>query len=209
MRLAPISAGPVARSCALIFTVAAILAAQSQTDPALPGSISNPDPLTVGEKFNLRVVGTFSWRGLIGPALGAGVSHARLVPREWGGGVEGYADRFGSAFGTSLSRQSMAFVLESALHEDPRYIPSNEKAFGARMKSVIVQTFMTRTDSGHRRFATSRFASAFAAGQLANAWQPASNGEVSDGAIRGVIMIGGDAAFNFMQEFFPFARPRH
>ncbi|MGA7413599.1 MAG: hypothetical protein WBW33_24200 [Bryobacteraceae bacterium] len=53
-----------------------------------------------------------------------------------------------------------------------------------------------------------RVGSAFATGQLVNAWQPGSTGSVGDGFMRGAIMLGGDAGYNFLQEFVPFLRPR-
>ncbi len=164
--------------------------------------------LSAGEKFQTRITQTFGPYGFLGVGLGAAIAHARNVPEEWGQGFEGYATRYGSAFGTSLSRQTMAIVLESALHEDPRYFPSREKGFGLRFKNVLKQSILTRTDSGKFRFAFSRYTSAFGAGQLANTWQPKSNGRVQDGLERGVITLGADAAVNFLQEFIPFMRNR-
>ncbi len=102
----------------------------------------------------------------------------------------------------------MMFVLESALHEDPRYFPSEEKGFRARIKNVLLQTLVARTDSGGHRFAYSRIAAAFANGQLINAWQPPSTGGVSNGVVRGFIGLGSDLGYNFLQEFIPFVRPR-
>jgi len=102
----------------------------------------------------------------------------------------------------------MLFAMESTLHEDPRYFPSEDKGFKARLKSVLVQTVTTRTDYGTRQIAYARIGSAFAAGQLSNAWQPRSTSSVGDGFLRGAIMLGGDAGYNFVQEFVPFLRPR-
>jgi hypothetical protein len=102
----------------------------------------------------------------------------------------------------------MAFALEAALHEDPRYFPSTEKGFKSRIKNVLLQTVVTRTDSGGQRFAYSRIATAFGTGQLVNAWSPNSTSTIHGGFIRGLIILGGDAGFNFLQEFVPFTRPK-
>ncbi len=185
-----------------------LLSAQSANLPAQLGPTMSASPMDVEQKFDYRVVQSFGLRGFLGAGMGAAIGQARNVPREWGQGVEGYATRYAAGFGTNLSRQSMAFALESALHEDPRYFPSKERGFRARAKNALLQTLVTRTDSGGQRFAYSRIASAFGTGQLANTWAPNSTGSIHGGFIRGFIILGGDAAYNFLQEFIPFARPR-
>ena len=185
------------------------MAAQNLTDlPAQIGPTISAPPLSVSEKFDYRIVQSFGLRGVAGSAFGALIGQARDSPYEWGQGFEGFTDRFASGFGGNLGRQGIQFVLETALHEDPRYFPSKEKGFKKRMKNVLLQTLVTRTDSGGHRFAYSRIAGAFANGQLVNAWQPASTGSVGDGVTRGLIGLGSDLRYNFLQEFVPFMRPR-
>ena len=184
------------------------LAQSSVNLPAQVGPTMTAKPFSVGEKFDYRIVQAFGARGFIGAALGSAIGQARDVPYEWGQGFSGYATRYAASFGTNLSRQSMAFALESALHEDPRYFPSRDKAFKARIKNVLLQTVVTRTDSGGERFAYARIGSAFGTGQLANTWAPKSTGTVGGGFLRGVIILGGDCGYNFLQEFVPFTRPR-
>jgi hypothetical protein len=186
----------------------AFLAAQGVNLPAYLGSTMSAPPLTTGEKFEYRITQSFGLRGVAGAAFGGLVGQATNTPSEWGQGVSGYATRFASGFGENLSRQSMAFALETALHEDPRYFPSTEKGFKSRIKNVLLQTVVARTDSGGERFAYSRIASAFGTGQLVNAWSPNSNSTIHSGFIRGLIILGGDAGYNFLQEFVPFIRPK-
>lgn len=176
--------------------------------PAQVGPTLSAPPLSVSEKFDYRVVQSLGLRGFAGPVFGALIGQARNSPSEWGQGFEGFADRYASGFGGNLGRQGIQFLLETALHEDPRYFPSKEKGFKKRMKNVLLQTLVTRTDSGSHRFAYSRIAGAFANGQLINAWQPASTGSVGDGVMRGFIGLGSDLGYNFLQEFVPFMRPR-
>jgi len=173
----------------------------------LPNTISAP-PFTVADKFDYRVIQTFGIRGLVGAFVGSSIGQATGTPYAWGGGVEGFAKRYASAFAGNVSRQSFAFVLESALHEDPRYFPSQERTFKARLTNAMKQVFICKTDSGRSSFAYGRVGSAFAAGQLVNAWQPGSNGKVTDGLERGVFSLGGDFGYNLLQEFFPSLRPR-
>lgn len=179
-------------------------------DPPQPGQLANTmqaDPLSVHGKFEADVEQSLGLRGLLGAAIGASIGQATNTPGEWGQGAGAYGERFASSLGGSLSRQTFSFVLESALHEDPRYFPSTEHTKKARIWNVLKQTFVTRTDAGGSSFAYATVISAFGAGQLVNTWQPKSNGHVSDGIERGFITLGLDAASNLMQEFIPRLRP--
>lgn len=164
-------------------------------------------PLSVGRKFKVDVVQSFGFRGLLGAAIGASIGQATNTPGEWGQGADAYGERFASSLGGSLSRQTFSFVLETALHEDPRYFPSTERTKKARFWNVVKQTVITRTDSGGSSFAYATVISAFGAGQLVNTWQPKSTSHVSDGIERGFITLGLDAASNLAQEFIPRLRP--
>jgi hypothetical protein len=183
----------------------------AQNPVNLPGQVGptmTANPLTVAEKFDYRVVQSFGLRGFAGAAAGAAIGQGRDVPKEWGEGWGAYATRYAAGFGTNVTRQSMAFGLETLLHEDPRYFPSEQKGFRARLKNVLLQTVVARTDSGKETFAWARMGSAFAAGQFVNLWEPKSTGTPGGGATRGCIILGGDLAYNFLQEFVPFVRPR-
>jgi len=162
--------------------------------------------LSVHEKFQIRVIETFGIRGILGSALGSGIAQWAGRPYEWGGGAEGYGHRYGSSFGNAISRQVFAFGLDSTLHEDSRYFPSNESDFGRRVKNVLKQVFIAKKDDGTATFAYSRVISAFGAGQVVNTWQPRSNNGVGDGLERGALSLAGDFGYFAVQEFFPFTR---
>jgi hypothetical protein len=169
---------------------------------------TNVPALTLGQKFDHHAAGTAGIQAFVGAGFGSALSQWSNTPSEWGQGFDGYSKRYASSFGSNLTRQALAFGLEGALHEDPRYFPSEDKRLSMRIKSVLLQTVMTRTDSGGRRFATARVGSAFITGQIVNAWQPPSNDGVGNGVIRGMITLSVDAASNLAQEFIPWLRPR-
>ena len=173
----------------------------------LPNTVSAP-PFTVRDKFDCRVVQTFGLRGFAGAAIGAAIGQGLDSPGEWGEEVGGFAKRYGSGFASNFSRQVFAFTLESALREDPRYFPSEDKSKKQRMMNALKQAVFAKTDSGGDTFAYGRVFSAFGAAQLTNVWQPRSTGSVGKGFLRGVISLGGDTVYNFLQEFVPFTRPR-
>ena len=165
-------------------------------------------PLSLAGKFKTDVTQSLGLRGLLGAAIGSAIAQGTNTPGEWGQGADAYGQRFASSFGGYLSRQTFSFVLETALHEDPRYFPSTEHGKKARFWNVVKQTLITRTDSGRSTFAYATVISAFGAGQLVNTWQPNSTGHVSDGIERGFITLGLDATSNLFQEFVPRLRPR-
>ena len=182
----------------------------AQAGPPQPGQLPNTisaSPMTAADKFDYRVVQTFGLRGVVGGIVGATIGQAHNSPTEWGGGVEGFAKRFGSGFGTNISRQTFSFVLENALREDPRYFPSEDRSMKQRAWNSVKQVFWTKTDSGGSSFAYARIGSAFGASLFTNVWQPNSTGSFGDGMKRMGIMFGGDLGYNLMQEFFPFTRP--
>jgi hypothetical protein len=203
-----------------------LLMAQSQQQPSSPppqpGQVQPPGappqalqipntesapPFTVRDKFDYRVVQSFGLRGFVGAAISAAFGQAQDSPHEWGGGVEGFAERYGSGFAGNASRQTFAFVLESAFHQDPRYFPSEDKSKKQRVLNALKQVIVCKQDDGAASFAYARVFSDLGAGQFANLWQPRSTGGVGNGFKRGFIGLGGDAAYNFMQEFVPFTRP--
>jgi len=165
-------------------------------------------PFTVADKLDYRVVQTFGLRGVVGSAVSAAIGQARNSPYEWGQGVQGFAERFGSGFAGNLSRQTFAFAIESALHEDPRYFPSEEKSVKLRILNAAKQVIICKTDDGNSSFAWGRVVSVFAAGQFVNIWQPNSIDGIGNGIERGFIGLGADFSYHMMQEFIPFMRPR-
>jgi len=180
-------------------------------DPPQPGQLANTmqaTPLSVSGKFRADVIRSLGLQGFAGAAIGAGFGQATNTPGPWGQGADAFGKRFASALAGTMSRQTFAFVLESATHEDPRYFPSTEHSKKARFWNAMRQTFIVKKDSGRSSFAYASIISAFGAGQLVNTWQPDTNNGVGDGIERGFIVLGLDAASNLMQEFIPKFRPR-
>jgi hypothetical protein len=165
-------------------------------------------PLSVPEKFESRILSTFGPTKLIVVGFEAAYDQATNTPSEWKQGAEGFGKRYASEFGVSAARQVFAFSLESTLHQDPRYFPSREKGFSKRLKSVIKQTFIARRDSGSDQFAYARVGSALGAAFLSNTWQPKSTDTVGNAFSTFGVTIAGDGAYNFLQEFIPFFRPK-
>lgn len=221
---------PFCRAGFALLAGAFVVQAQQDTPPRQPGQLASPQagapktaqnpnqledltktvsapPFTVADKFSYRVVQSFGLRGLAGSLVGAAIGQANNSPHEWGQGVHGFAERYGSGLAGNVSRQTFAFALESAFHEDPRYFPSEDKTKKQRLVNALKQVIICKKDSGRSEFAYARVFSSFGAAQFVNVWQPPSTGSGADGIRRGFIGLGGDAAYNLMQEFLPFTRP--
>jgi hypothetical protein len=207
----------VARKPSLFCTLAVLVAfapalraqANSAPDPRQPGQLAGQfHSLTTRQKFDYRFWNTLSWRGLVGSAFGAGFDQIINSPKEWGQGIDGYGKRYASIFGGALTRQTLNFALETALHEDPRYFPLGGPSKKARIWQALSSTLVTRTDSGASSFAYGRVASAFATGQIVRSWQPASSSSFAYGVETGATSLGVDAAVNLIYEFIPSSRPK-
>lgn len=177
--------------------------------PRLPGQLSGPYvPLSSEDKFKYRFFEIASTRGVAFISMGAGFEQIEHTPKEWGGGMEGYAKRYASTFGAAIFEETTSFGLEAALHEDPRYFPLDGPSKKARLWSVLRQTFTTRTDSGATTFAYGRIGSELATGQVTRVWMPGSNNSALDGLRTTGISLGVDAALNMLYEFVPSSRPK-
>lgn len=195
----------------LVLSSCTFLVHAQSVPPRKPGVLANTytaDPLTVKDKFDYRLYRGFLTRGIIGSAVSAAIAQAADVPEEWEGGASGYGKRYAASIGVSASRQAITFAMETAFHQDPRYFPTTQTGFKARFGNVIKQVFIAKNDRGEAVPAYGKLIGAFGAGQLANAWQPASNNSVGDGLIRSAFIIGGDAGINLLTEFVPAFRKR-
>ncbi len=187
------------------------------SQPVAPGHLTSPGvdvasaykPYTVGQKFKADTHNVFGPIALIAVGVSAGFDQLTNTPSEWHQGAEGYGKRYASEFGDNAAHQYFGFVLQSALHEDPRYFPSADRSTKARIRSVIHQTFLAHKDSGGEEFAFARWGSAFGAGFLSDTWQPRSTSHVHDGLEEGGVLLGIDVGLNLAEEFIPFFRHLH
>ncbi len=175
-----------------------------ESDPALRNA--SFQPLSPKEKLVFYLNASFSPGGLLGSGLSAGVNQWRDYPKEWGQGAKGYGRRFAASVGQGTVKNSIRFVTATALHEDPRYFASDQKGFPRRVGHAIASVFVTRTDSGGRRFNVSGLAGAVGSEFIANQWYPPRLATTND-ALRGcAITLGLDAARNLAKELWPDVR---
>ena len=146
---------------------------------------------------------------LWGPwALGGTLAYAGLLqelnaPREWGDGWAAYGRRVASTEACGVIHGVLAYGLDSALHEDPRYFRSDHKGLWRRMAHAVRDTILTHTDSGGETFSTWRLGSAYGEAFLSNLWYPDRLDTVRLGFLQGSLRVGFDLVTNLSAEFWP------
>jgi hypothetical protein len=135
---------------------------------------------------------------------GAAIGQARGVPHEWGGGMEGFGKRLGSAFGTHVVKNTIQFGVATVRHEQMSYQPSREEGFAPRLKHALVSTVITpRTDREGNTIAAGHISGVIGAGFISRLWQPARLHTAASGFGTAGLIFAADAGGNVVHEFWP------
>ncbi|HEX4652385.1 MAG TPA: hypothetical protein VH250_12860 [Granulicella sp.] len=167
-------------------------------------------PLTLNQKFKLYEHQTFGPHALILPLFGAGIRMAHPptsypgYPKQWTDGAGAFGRLYGSALATQSTKRTARFLVDAAVHEDPRYQSAPLGANTAvRFVHAIAFTFVDRSDSGHSELAYGNFASAAAGGFVGMAYLPAGYNDASHAGERMGTEFLGLAVQNVAREFAP------
>jgi len=163
----------------------------------------NFDTLDVSGKLRFHSYNTYSPMAILGFAAYAGVLQAINTPEEWGQGAGPYAKRVASTAAWSGMHSAMAFGLDSALHQDPRYYRSESTGFWRRAGHALRGTILTHTDAGGETFSAWRVGSAYGAAFLSNVWYPDRLNTARLGFLQGSMGLGFDLIGNVGSEFWP------
>lgn len=161
------------------------------------------ESLSLDSKFMYHVQATAGPLALVGDAAYAGILQETDTPTKWGQGGAGYGRRFGITVANSAIRSTLAFGLDSTLHQDPRYFRSGGTGFWRRVGHAVRGTILTHTDSGTETLSTWRIGSAYGAAYLSNQWYPGRINTVKLGFSEGSLQMGFDLAGNLGAEFWP------
>jgi len=154
-------------------------------------------------KLQFHIVSAYGPESVVVAGAFAGYLQAIDSPQQWGQGGGAYAERLASTLAYTGVRNGLAFGLDSALHQDPRYYRSTNAGFWLRTRYVLHSTVFTHKDSGGETLATWRFASAYTAALIADEWRPGRSNRVGVGFKDGSTQIGFDLLSNFVTEFGP------
>lgn len=149
-------------------------------------------------------------KSIVGPsAIGKTLFGATLkqlrgdIPPEWGTGAEGFGKALAFKYLDRLSSHTIEFGVGALIGEDPRYFPSTNKAFWARVGHAVKASFFGHVEGGGERFAFARFAGAYGSAALSNLWLPSGSGGLGHTFGKGTKSIGEDIGSNLFKEFWP------
>jgi hypothetical protein len=154
------------------------------------------------QKFEL------AWKSSIDPvnvgvtAALAGLEQATNYFSGYGQGAQGYAKRFGAAYGTSvISTFIGGAILPSLFKQDPRYFYKGTGSRRSRLFYAIANAVICKGDNGHWQANYSYILGSLAAGGISNLYYPESDKDAALTFENSLIGFGATAANNILQEF--------
>ena len=165
--------------------------------------IPNAAPLSPKQKFEL------AWKSIIDPvSFGitgaiAGIQQSDNDLGGYGQGAQGYAKRYGAAYGDlAIGTFIGGAILPSLLKQDPRYFYKGTGIKRSRVMYALANAVICKGDNGHWQVNYSGILGSLAAGGISNLYYPAQQ---RNGAAltfeNALIGIGATAAANILQEF--------
>jgi hypothetical protein len=160
-------------------------------------------PLTNQQRAEVYARQTFITAGpYIEKLFVAGIDQARGVPAQWGGGMAGYADRFGSRYGQFAISNTFHAIGNAALGYEPRYDLCRCTGFWPRTRHAVVMNFVNynRTER-ELRPATPLYVGSFGAGMISSVWLPAHRNPWGQGGYAVLSQAAWGSAYNWVSEF--------
>ncbi len=138
--------------------------------------VPNAVPLTSKQKFKL------AWKTIVDPftfvfnGLVAGVEQAQNDFSGYGQGAQGYAKRYGAAYGDVVTGTFIgSAILPSLLKQDPRYFYKGTGSKRSRILYAIANAVICKGDNGHWQANYSSIIGSLAAGGISNLYYPAQD----------------------------------
>lgn len=168
-------------------------------------SASNYQPLTGDQRLKLYFQMNYTSVGAyFGPFFTALVlDQAFNSPYQWGGGVDGYGRRVLSRVGSTILQGTFQAPAAAVLHEDVRYIVSNQRGFKRRAGHAIVYSFLTYNNQGHPTLNVANLGAYYASTAVSTVWLPGQRNLAGYTFGNGSEQIALSVPVNLLQEFWP------
>ena len=162
----------------------------------------NAPPMLPKQKYHLAA------RTLIDPvtflttgAIAGAEQYENVFP-SFGGGINGYAKRYGAAYASHASGEILTrAVFPSMFHTDPRYFIMSKGSTMSRASHAIASTLVTRGDNQTRKVNYPEILGSFSSAALSNIYFPAQERGLNLVLINGFGDLGGDMLDNLIREF--------
>jgi hypothetical protein len=166
---------------------------------------SDVPPLSSKEKFTVVARSAFDYTEFAWYAAIAGISQAENSEPEYGQGLIGYSKRYGTAFADgTIENFWVSAIVPSVLHQDPRFYQKSDGGFASRATYAATRMFITRSDSGHKRFNASEIFGSMAAALISTyAYHPRQERNIGNAASVWGSEIGYDTVTIEIKEFWP------
>jgi hypothetical protein len=166
--------------------------------------VHNAAPLTTKLKFQL------AWKSTVEPVAFAmtgglaGIEQAETAYRGYGQGAQGYARRYGAAYGDFVSGTFIGGgILPSLLRQDPRYFWKGTGSRTSRILYAIANSVICKGDNGRWQPNYSAIIGGLAAGGISNLYYPPQNRNGASLTFENAAIGSGfGAAGNLIEEFF-------
>ena len=124
--------------------------------------------------------------------------------RQYGGGTQGWAKRFGATLADTESRRFIqSYALSTLLHQDPRYFPSHKRRLISRGWYAATRVLVAKNDNGGSGFNSSELLGALFATALQNSYYPRHYRTFGDTMNRFGGALSSDAISDLLREFTP------
>lgn len=159
-------------------------------------------PLTPKLKFHLALRSAIDPVSFLLAGGVAGVEQAHNTFPGYDSGPEGYAKRFGAAYGDHVVGVMVGrAILPSLFHQDPRYFYKGTGTTRSRVLYAIEATGIVRGDNGRPQPNYSNLLGNFAAAGIANLYRSPEDRSASLTFRNGLVITGTDAVGNLIREF--------
>jgi hypothetical protein len=162
----------------------------------------NAPPMGSKQKFKLAFRAVTDPMAFAGAAGVAGAEQYYNIFPSYGGGIQGYAKRYGAAYANDFSgRMFSSAVFPSIFHQDPRYFYRGSGSIRTRALYAISAAVIARGDNGHWQPNYSEICGNFAAGALSNLYYPSDSRGATLTIGNALIETAGRAGTNLVREF--------
>jgi len=155
----------------LVLTAGAVAQTLNQPGNAFANGSASYQPITDRQRLNWTLKSTIGPESLAGGLFTAAFGTAINRPKEYGPHWEGLGKRYGMRFTGIATGNLMEASLGALWGEDPRYFRATGQSVKARIKNVIVMTFVARQADGGMAPAYARYAGISGNNFLSNTWR--------------------------------------
>lgn len=133
-------------------------------------------PLSAAQKFQLGWKTFFDPVPILFSGMVAGIQQARNSYAGYGQGLEGYSKRFGANYADRVDGILIGHVvMQSVLHQDPRYFYKGDGSIGSRVLYAIGTAFIAKGDNGHWQPAYANALGGIASYEISTLYRPGTS----------------------------------